>query len=84
MASMLITVEHDKDGMADYNEKGFKLSQKLIKNAIISTLKYGISPRIGEMVYGDDDVYYIVKICYYSDSITYWVSEENISEFDKI
>ncbi len=81
--SYKIEVEHDKDGMEEYDRDRFVIDMPEILKAIKTAIKNNHHPQIGTMMHVNDESYYIVQIIYYDDSMRYCVSDEKKSVFDK-
>lgn len=80
----VIEIEHDKDGLEDYNEEQYEKDAPLILKAIKTAIKNTHYPRIGEMIHVNENGYYITLIIYYADDMRYYVSDEKESVFDRL
>lgn len=69
-------VEHEGDGCYDHLQEMFKEEKPFLLKTLNSLRKKKITPKIGEMLYGDDNVYYIKSICYYQTHCCFWVDED--------
>ena len=54
----------------------FKEEKPFLLKTLNSLRKKKIIPKVGEMLYGNDNVYYIKSICYYETHCCFWVDED--------
>jgi hypothetical protein len=81
MKKVDINVSHSNDGLEEYDYNLFNHCQPILVNIINNYKEHNILPKIGEMIYVENDisdvVYFVTKICYYDNNyINFWVKEE--------
>ena len=69
-------IEHEGDGYYDHFVEMFKEEKPFLLKTLNSLRKKKIIPKVGEMLYGNDNVYYIKSICYYETHCCFWVDED--------
>ena len=71
------TVAHEGEGCYEYLKDMFEEERPYLIKTLKRMNRAGIKPNIGDMLYGYDNIYYIMKICYYDSHCTFWVDEDN-------
>jgi len=69
-------VEHEGDGCYDHLREMFKEEKPFLLKTLNKLRKKKITPNVGDMLYGFDNVYYIKSICYYDSYCCFWVDED--------
>jgi hypothetical protein len=73
-------VEHNMDGNGDYLKELFNDEKPHLQKTLNRLRLEGITPRVGDMIYGEDNCFYIKQICFYNSGCVFWVDEEKNRE----
>lgn len=69
-------VEHDGEGNFQFNREMFNDEKVYLQETLDQLNKKNLVPRVGECIYGEDQGFYIKKICHYGSQVVFWVDEE--------
>jgi len=69
-------VEHEGNGCYDYLRELFEEEKPFLIKTLKKLSRKKIVPKVGDMIYGDDNVYYIKSICFYDTHCCFWVDED--------
>lgn len=85
-ASYRLEIEHNLDGLADYDYELFERSLPFLIITANKLFSLGIIPRRGDTIWGGDEGgnYWIKRVIFYDDSYRLMVDEKRNKKLDKI
>ena len=69
-------VDHVGEGYFEYDEELFKIEKPHLEKVIRGLRKRRMLPRVGDQIYGDDNVFYVKEICFFRKMACIYVDDE--------